>query len=70
MAGGDDLEKDWESDEIELTESGYLMKHNDEKISMRATKDWDVHGNSGCVGLVQAYTKVSLTTQKKQDKYT
>jgi hypothetical protein len=48
----------------------HLVEHNDEKISMRDTKDWDIHGNSGCVGLVQAHTKASFTTQKKQDKDT
>ena len=51
-------------------EDSYLVKSNDKHICMRATKNWDIHWNSYCVGLVQTHSKVSFTTQENQNNHT
>ena len=45
-----------------------LVEDNDEEVGMTATEDRDVEGESCCVGLVQANSKVPLTTEQKKNE--
>ena len=70
VAGRDDLEGEKIISCELLKKQAHLVENNDEEIRVRSSEDWYVHGHSSCVWLVKTDTKVSFSTQKKQNKHT
>ena len=44
------------------------MEHNDEKVSVGAAEDRDVHGDGGRVRLVEPHPEVPLPAQQEEDE--
>ena len=47
-----------------------LQTYNDQEVSMSACEHRYIHRDTHTVWLVEAYSKVTLSTQQKQDKHT
>ena len=51
-----------------VTGCNNLVEHNDQKICVSASENWNIHWDCGCVGLVQTDPKVSLSTEEEEYK--
>ena len=46
----------------------YLVEYNDEKVSVGATEDRDIHGDGSRVRFVEPHAEVPLPAEQEEDE--